>query len=266
MQEESKRHHETTLPTSGILRWLAVFGRNSYASFLGRLATVYAHLSEPNNDKYDTSHLSQGIGQYVVGCVQDDEALLLFSVVRGMLMRDILEVGGLSGYSAKNFLRALPPVGAERVRGRVVTIDLNQVPKMGDNHITIQKPAGKVTEGDLRNTIPDLEVFDMVFFDAHHYDEQMALLEMLQRASLVNDDTILAFHDTNVKPRAIGITDITAKDETGKTGFVDCVDERQMVRALAKDYQIFQLHPPHNRCDGDVKFRHGITLLQKKQL
>ena len=56
---------------------------------------------------YDLSHLTQPDDQVVVGPVQDDEALLLFALVRCMRLRRILEVGGLDGYSARNFLRAM---------------------------------------------------------------------------------------------------------------------------------------------------------------
>lgn len=56
--------------------------------------------------------------------LQDDEALLLYAVVRGMRLSRILEVGGLDGYSARNFLQAMEPtqgmvytVGCEYRRG-----------------------------------------------------------------------------------------------------------------------------------------------------
>ena len=42
-------------------------------------------------------------------CIDDDEALLLYAVVRGLRMSRVLEIGGLSGYSAKNFLQAMTP-------------------------------------------------------------------------------------------------------------------------------------------------------------
>ena len=57
--------------------------------------------------KYDLSHLSQPENQNVSGPIQDDEALFLYSIIRGCRLERILEIGGLSGYSAKNFLQAL---------------------------------------------------------------------------------------------------------------------------------------------------------------
>ena len=57
--------------------------------------------------KYDFSHLIQSPDQMVNGPIQDDEALMLYAVVRTMRLRRVLELGGLSGYSARNFLSAL---------------------------------------------------------------------------------------------------------------------------------------------------------------
>jgi predicted O-methyltransferase YrrM len=63
----------------------------------------------PNYGKYDLSHLTQPSHQNVSGPIQDDEALLLFALIRVMCMRRVLEVGGLFGYSATNFIQAVGP-------------------------------------------------------------------------------------------------------------------------------------------------------------
>lgn len=46
-------------------------------------------------------------------CLQDDEALFLYSIVYGMRMSSVLEIGGLRGYSAQNFLQAMKPTQGE---------------------------------------------------------------------------------------------------------------------------------------------------------
>lgn len=61
--------------------------------------------------KFDLSHLTQPADEAVVGPVQDSEALLLYALVRVTLARKIVEVGGLDGYSARNFLRAMGAKG-----------------------------------------------------------------------------------------------------------------------------------------------------------
>jgi predicted O-methyltransferase YrrM len=42
-----------------------------------------------------------------MGLIQDDEALFLFGLIRVVRIKRILEIGGLNGYSALNFLKAL---------------------------------------------------------------------------------------------------------------------------------------------------------------
>lgn len=57
--------------------------------------------------KYDLSHLTQDDNQHVWGPIQDDEALFLYSIIRASRLKRIFEIGGLSGYSAQNFLNAV---------------------------------------------------------------------------------------------------------------------------------------------------------------
>ncbi|MGI9338651.1 MAG: hypothetical protein ACR2P4_09110, partial [Gammaproteobacteria bacterium] len=128
-----------------------------------------------------------------------------------------------------------------------------------------------VTADDLRPVLAAYDTggcFDLVFFDAHHYEGQMGLLKNLQAAGLVNDDTILAFHDTDLHPTAYTLMCKPEQDDSGREGFMITSNEpeRQMVRALSEEYQFFQLHPPHDRIKSGFKFRHGLTLLQKKKL
>lgn len=83
--------------------------------------------------KYDLDHLTQDNNQVVVGPIQDDEALFLYSIIVGMKLKTVFEIGGLSGYSATNFLAAVGETG------KVFTVDINPVQSKGKNHICIQK-------------------------------------------------------------------------------------------------------------------------------
>jgi O-methyltransferase len=60
---------------------------------------------------YNLRHLTQNSDQAVSGPIQDDEALFLYSLIRVMQMKRILEIGGLGGYSATNFVAAAGPDG-----------------------------------------------------------------------------------------------------------------------------------------------------------
>ena len=70
----------------------------------------------------------------------------------------ILEIGGLNGYSAKIFLQAL----SYNHKGILYTCDINDVPKLGENHKVIVKNALHLSKDDLDN-----QTLDLVFFDCH---------------------------------------------------------------------------------------------------
>lgn len=197
---------------------------------------------------YDLSHLTQPDDQLVFGPVQDDEALLLFAMVRVMRLYRILEIGGLGGYSARNFLRA---VGE---RGKVYTVDINPVASLAPNHVTLQKSCAGVTAADL-----DGEPLDLVFFDCHVYDAQMELFAGLRTAGTITDNTVIALHDTGLHPRP---TSGTAYDVPG--GWVHLWQERRMVNELhATGYDAVSLHMTSDRSSPEMPLRHGLTVMQK---
>lgn len=236
--------------------------REAIASLLGRAATIWAFAAKPHGGKYELSHLVQPPSQYVGGPVQDDEALLLFAVVRGMRMRAVLEVGGLSGYSALNFTRALPPGEG----GFVATVDINPVRKTAHNHESICKPAGEVAANDLQPLFDKYSLpprFDLIFFDAHVYEQQTQLFATLRQAGMADDKTIIALHDTCPHPKAFHTAGKPVQLPDGGEGFVNYPQEIQMVGDFkAEGYHAFQLHPRRDTMNGEFQFRHGITLMQ----
>lgn len=197
---------------------------------------------------YDLSHLTQSEQQIEMGPIQDDEALFLYALVRGKRMRRILEAGGLDGYSARNFLQAL------RGDGVVYTVDLSPVSSQADNHIVIQKDIAELKADDLGG-----EPLDLVFFDCHVFDGQMALFENLRRAGVIHDGTVLALHDTNLHPEKF-----LWWSEPLDEGWVHQKIERRMVNALHEQgYDAFMLHTDMRRHDEAFPMRHGLTLMQK---
>ena len=61
---------------------------NSF-NLLGRLQT-----SSSSVNKYNFDHLIQSDKQDVLGPIQDDEALFLYSIIRGCRLSRVLEIGG----------------------------------------------------------------------------------------------------------------------------------------------------------------------------
>ena len=228
--------------------------------------------------KYDLSHLTQPTSQNVLGPIQDDEALLLYSLVRCNRMRTIVEVGGLHGYSALNFVRALDYDGepAGLPPRLVYTIECRPMDAVGVMHRVIHKDARDVTRADL-----DGAVVDLLFFDAHDAGAQMALFDTLQSQGAIDVRTMVALHDTNLHfsphaplPCSSNQSSSTAKllqhfnksdsNQSGEAGFAHQPVERAMVNLLkARGYDAHSVRT--RACDHSAKFpyRHGLTLFQR---
>jgi hypothetical protein len=195
---------------------------------------------------HNLAHLVQPEPQEVWGPIQDDEALLLFALIRTVRMRRILEVGGLHGYSATNFLAAMGG-------GEVYTIDLNPVPSVGPGHTTIQKDIAHVTAADLCG-----RAVDLVFFDCHVFEAQIAAFRNLRAQHIITDATYVAIHDTGLHPRQFASTSYAVSG-----GWVHQPSERQMVNELHRmGYDAISFHTTADAHGPHLPFRHGLTLLR----
>ena len=202
--------------------------------------------------KYDLSHLTQPENQNVSGPIQDDEALFLYSIIRGNRLLRILEIGGLNGYSAKNFLQALNYTKT----GILYTCDINPVPILAKNHKVIIKNALELTANDLDN-LP----LDMIFFDCHNMI-QIDIYNKLIKAHIFKDHTIIALHDTNLHyPPYHHRRTLYIKKENG---YAHQPIERKMVN-IFKDlgYDIFSISTDQTKHSKNFPVRHGITVCKK---
>lgn len=196
---------------------------------------------------YNLSHLTQEDNQKVGGPIQDDEALFLYSIIRGMRIKTVFEIGGLFGYSAKNFLEAVEE------DGYVFTCDVNPVPTFGRNHIFLHKNALDITKDDFYG-----KIIELMFFDCHDYDVQMEVLNRFSKYNIINDSTVLAFHDTNTHPAQF------FPSYKNEEGWVHQTAERKMVNTLYdQGWHPFCLHTKHSKHSPEFPFRHGITVMSK---
>lgn len=202
--------------------------------------------------KYDLSHLTQDDHQNVWGPIQDDEALFLYSIIRGSRMSRILEVGGLNGYSSRNFLAALDFPGNN---GVLYTCDLNSVPKLADNHILLIKNALWITKEELDNN-----PLDMVFFDCHDI-VQMDIYYRFVKENIIDDNTVIALHDTNLhySPYNKWGPFVSSKD-----GYAHQPVERAMTDLL-KDigYDVFAISTDKTKHSDSFPIRHGVSICRK---
>ena len=202
--------------------------------------------------KYNLDHLTQEDNQRVAGPIQDDEALFLYSIIRGSRLKRILEIGGLSGYSARNFLEALK----FDKDGILYTCDINYVPSLSENHKVLIKNALDLTINDVDNS-----ALDLIFFDCHDM-VQMDIYYNFVNNGLIDDNTILALHDTNLhyQPFAGGFGKYIEKEN----GWAHQPVERYMVNLFKSiGYDTFSISTDITKHSKLFPFRHGITICKK---
>lgn len=200
---------------------------------------------------YNLKHLTQPDDQNKPGPIQDDEALLLYALIRVTRIKRVLEFGSAPGYSAKNFLEA----GAD-----VYSVDWGvdgYTPKLADNHIVITKNVADVEPEDIGEPV------DLVFFDCHAYEASLHTFQKLKRAGIITDKTIFAFHDTNLLPSedALGYPNISYEV---KDGWVFCPPERQLVNDFKEmGYDIINLGTEKEVHNQSFPYRCGLSLARK---
>ena len=196
---------------------------------------------------YDLTHLIQDPTQAVLGPIQDDEALVLFALIRCMRLQRVFEIGGGAGYSANNFIKA----GAT-----LYTVDIVPVPCQGPNHKCIQKNALDITPEDL-----DGQTMDLIFFDCHDM-VQLTIFEKLLEKGIITDKTVLALHDTNLH-----YSQVCHWAKPVDNGWAHQPVEREMVNIFKEKYgyDIFCFHTEPHHHDASLPFRHGLTICKKFQ-
>jgi len=201
--------------------------------------------------KYNLSHLIQNEDQNVSGPIQDDEALFLYSIIRGCRIERILEIGGGNGDSAINFLHAL----SYSKNGILYTCDLYPVPVFGENHKVIVKNALHMTIDEIDN-----KPLDLIFFDCHDM-VQLEIYNKFVDNKIINDNTILALHDTNLHYPPYQHCGVYIEKENG---YAHQPVERHMVNVFKLlGYDIFSISTDHTKHSPDFPVRHGMTVCRK---
>ncbi|MFA5197689.1 MAG: class I SAM-dependent methyltransferase [Patescibacteria group bacterium] len=209
---------------------------------------------------YNLSHLTQANDQSKPGPIQDDEALLLFALIRVTRIKRILELGAGNGYSAVNFCAA---IGSN---GKVYSVDWGidaSCPKIADNHIVIVKNVADLNAKDL-----DEEPIDLVFFDCHAYEAELCAFQSLRKSGIITDKTIFVFHDTNLWPTKDAPNLLKKKwpeiSYEVEGGWVFGPPERQLVNDFKEmGYDIFNLGTKRDVHGTHLPYRCGLSIASK---
>jgi predicted O-methyltransferase YrrM len=196
---------------------------------------------------YNLDHLNQRSNQMVLGAIQDDEALALYALIKCMMLKNVVEIGALEGYSANNFLKA---VGND---GTVISIDVEPIKKIQDNHITIVKNAAIITPEEIPFEI------DLIFYDCHDFNAQMTFHANMVKAGRITSRTTIALHDTNLHPYKVVDDAYQLRD-----GWVHQLCERTMVNELFdKGWNAICLHTKMSDHNERLPYRHGLTIMKQ---
>jgi predicted O-methyltransferase YrrM len=149
--------------------------------------------------KYDLSHLNQNT-MIVLGPIQDDEALVVYGLIKTIRPKTVIECGMGRGYSTVNILKSIDE------DARLFTFDIeilnNKSPAFDDKRFKfIKKSQSKIEKSDIEN-----RVIDFVYLDNGHYFDvnvefwKKVIESMSENAIMVIHDTGLHIIDDDGKP------------------------------------------------------------------
>ncbi len=206
--------------------------------------------------KYELSHLNEDGTQS--GSVQQDEALLLYAMVKVLHPRTIVEFGFAGGYSAHNFLSAMPD------DCRLFSFDPSdkalQASRAIEDHRFqfLHKPGEAVMYEDIGENL-----VDFVFIDASHdFDSNVAIFQKIKDWLAL--ECLIIIHDTglyNTDFMQGNIWDIPGSYLVGEKGYAHRPGERQFVNYLKTSCPEFDQIHFHSMNVG----RMGLTALKKYQ-
>lgn len=214
---------------------------------------------------YNLDHLKD-YPELDIGPIQRDEALLLYSMIRVLRPRVVVEFGFMEGHSAGNFLSALAP--------EAVLYSFDSDPACAARAASLRDPrlrfVGKRQEDFLPADIDGRPV-DFLFLDAAH--EARANWTLFERClPCLAERAVVAVHDTGLWNKALIPPDwglglrhvklMEGRDPSARldgTRFAHQPEERRFVNRLLElrpDFHQLHLHSMNT-------VRHGLTLLQR---
>jgi len=190
----------------------------------------------------------------IQGSLQVDEMLLLFSLVRASSILRILEIGGLNGRSAFNFLEALRC----KRGGVVITVDVRpSVKRWGTHpvsHLTLIKNAADLTMDDIGR-----QEIDALLLDCHAYYSSQNVLRNVFERGLLSRHGFIFLHDTGLHRNR---TYDRSQLNLDPSGYIHQPVERLLAQWIQTQDCSFQRISIHD--DLRIFPRQGITIMQRR--
>lgn len=206
---------------------------------------------------YDLSHLKD-YKELCSGPIQSDEALFLYSLVKVLRPKVIVEFGFYLGHSAINFLRAMPENCKlysfdHWVKSKQVASQIKD-----DRFKFIFKNQQDFFSEDIDNNL-----IDIIFIDASHKCEiNIKMFNKIKNS--LNENALILIHDTgswNIDYLGEQIKNIPSPGHyfLNKKEYLHQPDERWFVNYLRRHYPKFNQIHLHSL----NTLRHGLTILQR---
>lgn len=240
------------------------FQDSRYVSGWRRKGTAFIKKLFSFGDRLRLDHLAFYGEKAPLGPIQREEALLLFSLVRVVRPRTVLELGFRQGDSALNFLEALPPDST------LISVDCSDAGAEAVRMLSKRFPNFKFVEVSQEALRPEDfggQALDMVFFDASHVTElNQKTFEIL--LPYLSETALVAVHDTGVWKKSVmtrlhreyagkvadgvWLDEETYSHQAGERAFVNWIAERY------PEFGAVHLH-------SERTIRNGLTILQRKK-
>lgn len=199
---------------------------------------------------------------YPQNIITESELFFLYGLISSINPYNIVELGGGSaGICSKLFIEAQK----NNPNAKLFSIDILEMKKKSENHFLLQKDCNDITPNDIHN-----EKIDVVFFDCHSVLPQLNFYNKMLKENLIDDDTILILHDTNLFYEPITTQVIENNGEFGlhtKDGYAHQWVERNLVNYFKlKGYDIFSLSTKPKNHNQNYQYLFGISVCKKFKL
>jgi len=196
---------------------------------------------------------------YPYNIFTESELFFLYGVISSINPQNIVELGGGSqGICSSVFTKAQK----NNPKAKLFSVDILEMKKKSNNHFLLQKDINDVTPDDIHN-----EKIDVVFFDSHGVIPQLNFYNKMVKYNLIDDDTLLILHDTNLFYEPITSMCINSNGHFGmftEEGYAHQWVERNLVNYFKlKGYDVFSLSTKPENHNENHPLLFGISVCKK---
>lgn len=213
--------------------------------------------------RYDIKYL-EDYKEQSHGPIQSDEALQLFSLVKVIRPKIIVEFGFLEGHSSRNFIKAMSN------DCKLYSYDIKDIAKEASKSINDKRFKFIFkNQQDFEKQDIDNNLIDLLFMDAgHKFDISVKTFEKVKGS--LNNNSIVVIHDTGSWNTDFldssyckngGLKETKSRYYIDEKEFVHRAEERKFVNYLKDKFPEFNQIHLHSL----NTLRHGMTLLQKNE-